>query len=125
MLGPVHLNSVQCFACLCCQVKMRTGQRLCMVNQLYPYTVRFKEDTFSLSSKDRCNVSKRPHQQEDYEEAAPEGVHRNKQPTLERTVQGTQHVHTDKETGHCEGSSVALPLKKPGHANDMVRSMHA
>lgn len=130
MLGPgyrfVHFLSVQRFAYFCCQVKMRTGQRLCMVNQLYPYIVRFKEDTSSLlSSKDSCKVSKRPHQHEDSEKAALEVAHRNKQPTLECTEQGAQYVHTDKDTGQCGGSSVALPLKKPGHANHMVRSMHA
>lgn len=105
---------------------MRIGQRLYMVNQLYPYTVRFKEDTSSLSSKDSCKVSKRPYQHEDSEEAACQGAHRNKQPTLEQPVQDTQHIHTDKDPGQGERSSGALPLKKPGPVNDStVRSIHA
>ncbi|XP_042560482.1 aprataxin isoform X2 [Clupea harengus] len=104
------------------QVKMRTGQRLRMVNQLYPYIVRFKEDTSNQFSKDSCKASKRPHQHEDsVEEAAHGEVYGNKQPTPGHTVQDTtQHGHTDKGPGQYGGSSAAPPLKKPVHANNHV-----
>ncbi|XP_076150264.1 aprataxin isoform X1 [Alosa pseudoharengus] len=100
------------------QVKMRTKQRLCLVNQLYPYTACFKEDSSGLSSKNSCKGSKRPHQHEESGEAAHDGAHRNKQPTLEHTVQDTtQHVHAAKGPGQSGGSSAALALKKPEHSN--------
>lgn len=45
------------------QVTIKPGQRLHMVNQLYPYTVKFTEETSTpRSSAEGIKPTKRPHQ---------------------------------------------------------------
>lgn len=45
------------------QVTIKPGQRLYMVNQMYPYTVKFTEQTFTpRSSAEGSKASKRSHQ---------------------------------------------------------------
>ncbi|KAL2098164.1 hypothetical protein ACEWY4_007371 [Coilia grayii] len=99
------------------QVKMRAGHRLHMVNQLYPYTIRFTED-FANS----CKAPKRPHQHEYSDEQADASeAHRNKRQTPEHTEEHTaQHPHREKEPGKCGGSSPGLSYKRPEPDNDHV-----
>ncbi|XP_036420664.1 aprataxin isoform X2 [Colossoma macropomum] len=49
------------------QVPLKKGQKLCMVNQLYPYTVRFTEDTSTFGSTGEGNKPvKRPYQKDSH-----------------------------------------------------------
>ncbi|XP_072526245.1 aprataxin isoform X2 [Salminus brasiliensis] len=49
------------------QVPLKPGQKLYMVNQLYPYTVRFTEDTSTWGSAgERSKPTKRPHQRDSH-----------------------------------------------------------
>ncbi|XP_017553051.2 aprataxin isoform X2 [Pygocentrus nattereri] len=57
------------------QVPLKPGQKLCMVNQLYPYTVRFIEDASTFGSTGDGNKPvKRPYQKDSHgDEKAKEG----------------------------------------------------
>lgn len=59
----------QRFLHLCNQVTFKPGQKLYMVNRLYPYTLEFKEGpTSGSTSGEKSKPMKRPHQRDAHEE---------------------------------------------------------
>ncbi|XP_066514783.1 aprataxin isoform X2 [Hoplias malabaricus] len=53
------------------QVPLKPGQKLYMVNQLYPYFVEFTEDISLISSEERNKPMKRQHQKDSQEQESP------------------------------------------------------
>lgn len=57
------------FLHLCNQVTFKPGQKLYMVNRLYPYTLQFREESTSAgASGEKSKAMKRPHQRDAHEE---------------------------------------------------------
>ncbi|XP_028833200.1 aprataxin isoform X2 [Denticeps clupeoides] len=91
------------------QVKMRIGQKLHMVNQLYPYTVSFKEEV----SADGNKGSKRPHQENSEEESPTQRPGTYKVPKSASTEKARDQCgRADGASGLHRQPSPSQPLKK-------------
>ncbi|XP_015456645.2 aprataxin isoform X1 [Astyanax mexicanus] len=76
------------------QVPLKPGQKLYMVNQLYPYTVRFTEDTsVTGSAGEKSKPAKRPHQRDSTEDKNEESPAR-KMSTPSHTEQESNRAKT-------------------------------
>ncbi|XP_076876578.1 aprataxin isoform X2 [Brachyhypopomus gauderio] len=92
------------------QVTLKPGQRLHMVNQLYPYTVSFSEDTSSpTSAREGSKSNKRPLQRDEGEKESPArkvavSSHREREaddpPLAEKAKPASAEVEPSFSAGH-------------------------
>lgn len=84
------------------QVPLKPGQKLYMVNQLYPYAVRFTENTSTAGSAgERSKAVKRPHQKDS-----------NKEKTEESPASKVSTpAYTGRESKRASASEKATPAK--------------
>ncbi|KPP68856.1 aprataxin-like [Scleropages formosus] len=102
------------------EVKLRPGQLMHVVNQLYPYTVRFSEEKSEPGVERRGHQgTKRPQQSRSEEEGVDAGMHSQK---VARLI-----VQNASNPGKLAGASSTVPLKtisdtprKTVYKDDMV-----
>ncbi|NWI08163.1 APTX protein, partial [Crypturellus soui] len=102
------------------EVRMKPGQVLHIVNQLYPYTVQFSEESGKTLAEERTPAKKRPN--ENSESSDEENVHRKSMKTEEVDAEGSSADHKLSSSSASPNKGVFSKMEHSGHWSQGLKS---
>ncbi|KAM8792919.1 aprataxin [Eudromia elegans] len=100
------------------EVKIKPGQVLHIVNQLYPYTVQFSEESGKTVTEERTLAEKRPN--ENSESSDEENVHRKNMKTVDARGGSTDHKLSSSSAS--PNQEVSRKMEHSGHWSQGLKS---
>ncbi|KGL85191.1 hypothetical protein N309_12937, partial [Tinamus guttatus] len=102
------------------EVKMKPGQVLHIVNQLYPYMVKFSEESGKTVTEERTAAEKRPN--ENSESSDEQSVHRKSMKTEKVGAQGSSADQKLSSSSASPNKGVSSKTEHSGHWSQGLKS---